>query len=197
MDYITWTYFFRRLVMNPRLEKPLLTSLCLPICTNYWATLTTSSKQYCVLLSNICSEDSNHVTACMWTTLILFSNLYCLSTTKNRVLGRELGREQRKTDLGQVLVLKTPDENIPWVNSWYQDWVVNSLPNDCRKKRRKKRKNIFTSLNMHSIRLVKIKIEVYELLGFSSEKKLWIKMFIKYTFPNIEAFFHNSISMHA
>lgn len=22
MDYITWTYFFRRLVMNPRLGKP-------------------------------------------------------------------------------------------------------------------------------------------------------------------------------
>lgn len=49
MDYITWTYFFRRLVMNPRLGKPLLTTLCLLICTNYWATLTTSSEEHCVI----------------------------------------------------------------------------------------------------------------------------------------------------
>ena len=71
MDYITWTYFFRRLVMNPRLEEPAQTT-SYPAHTHThtqthththtysWPTFTTWLEECRVLLSNICCVDGAH-----------------------------------------------------------------------------------------------------------------------------------------
>lgn len=43
MDYITWTYFFRRLVMNPRSEKKTLAALAI----TRFSHLGSFSQPYC------------------------------------------------------------------------------------------------------------------------------------------------------
>lgn len=69
MDYITWTYFFRRLVMNPRSgkKKQNTSNTCHYKIFTSWLFLITL-----LLWSNIYCVDSNHCLVCAWLSLKIF-----------------------------------------------------------------------------------------------------------------------------